>query len=288
MGINGAILGDIAGSRFEFLSINDIRKNKDYQLFTDENYFTDDSVLSIACMEAVLKNPYKIKTYNSCYKKYGRAFPHAGYGGRFYKWLNSPFNYTLDSFGNGAAMRCSFIGEYANDIEECIEIAETSVGSTHTHPEGIKGARTLAVCVYMAKNGKSKEEILEYASSEYDDSQYEYACSIPISEYHDTIRYCVDCQRSVPVAIRCFYETNSFEECMYLINSMPIDTDTVGAIAGAICDSYYGRCTNNDDVLIKKYLTGEGNIHKCDAADLYSKYTALINKHNKIKRKNKL
>ena len=169
-------------------------------------------------------------------------------------------------------MRCSYIGESSSLLSQCKKLAEKSAAVTHNHPEGVKGAVVLAVCVFMAEHGYTKEEILEYAVKEYPPltktpdefikhgewkGEYVYSPAIPTSEYKDTITYQISCQGSVPVAVRCFYETNSFKECMYLVNSMEIDTDTVGAIAGAICHSFYGKCTDDDDKLLSKYLTDD-------------------------------
>lgn len=272
MGIVGAILGDIAGSRFEFSPVGEKRRNHDYQLFTPNNYFTDDTVLTVACKDAILhKDPVKGVDFAKYYDLWGNKYDGAGYGGQFLSWLKSDTKHSYGSFGNGAAMRCSFCGEVAKSEDECDELAEASALCTHDHPEGIKGAVTLSRCVYMAKNKASKEDILKYGIMQYPaptglrgmshhgmtGNGYTYSPEVPTSEYIDTIDYEISCQGSVPVAVRCFYETESFEDCMYLINSMNIDTDTVGAIAGAISHSYYGECTGMDKQLLKYYLPEE-------------------------------
>ena len=269
MGLTGAILGDIAGSRWEFASLNEKRKTKNYDLFTDKNYYTDDTVMSIACKDAVKKAGLFGPNFTKYMRMYGRRYPNAGYGASFSRWLESNKPKPYFSFGNGSAMRCSYIGECVSSINKCKRLAEKSAKVTHNHPEGIKGAIVLAVCVFMAEHNYSKEDILEYAIKEYPplmedidrylqhgefEGKYVFSPCRPTSEYTNSIKYHISCQGSVPVAVRCFYETNSFEECMYLINSMEIDTDTVGAIAGAICHSYYKKCTDNDDELLKRYL----------------------------------
>ena len=278
MGIIGAILGDIAGSRWEFAFSTTDRVLNNYELFTDKNFFTDDTVLSIACKDAIDHKGILGPNFTKYYDIYGHKYPMAGYGASFINWLGTEKKTPYNSFGNGSAMRCSYVGEYAKSLRQCERLAAQSAKCTHDHPQGIKGAVVLAKCVFMAKKGISKDEILKYAIAEYPavnrdeygliyhamkNGKYMYGPEIPTSEYKNKIGYEISCQGSVPVAIRCFYETKAFEECMYLINSMDIDTDTVGAIAGAICHSFYGCCYSEakDKELLKRYLT----------EDLYSK-----------------
>ena len=47
----GAIIGDMAGSRFEHRGHR--TKSKDFDLFTDESVFTDDTVMSIATADCI-------------------------------------------------------------------------------------------------------------------------------------------------------------------------------------------------------------------------------------------
>ncbi len=255
MGIIGSILGDIAGSRFEFdNTMSPVRKNYAYELFTDKNFVTDDTVMSIACMEACLHG----MNFDKFYRRYAKKFPKAGYGPMFRKWIHNKHMGPYNSFGNGSAMRCSFIGQYfpADMVED---IATKSAECTHNHPEGIKGAVTLATCVRMAEDGADKDDILAYGSRMYPKcDDYPYSCEIPLREYANTITYKVSCQDSVPVAIRAFFESDSLRDCLYLINSMRIDTDTVGAIAGAICDSFY-KTTNEDLSIVEQYLDTDKN-----------------------------
>lgn len=273
MGLIGACLGDIAGSKFEFAPMNFNRKEHTYELFNEENYYTDDTVLSIACKEAILhKDLFGRINFAKAYDRWGNKYPNAGYGGSFVQWLETKDKKPYGSFGNGAAMRCSYCGEIARSFEECDKLARHSAECTHNHFEGIKGAITLARCVYMAGHNASKEEILTYGIDQYPlmtkgnghsyhgmtGNGYVFSPAIPTDTYMDTINYEISCQGCVPVAIRCFYDTESFEECMYLINSMNIDTDTVGAIAGAICHSYYGDCTGSpesDKEILERYLS---------------------------------
>lgn len=269
MGIIGAILGDIALSRFEFVDRHHHPPaNAAYNLFETQNgtgnsilsvppYFTDDTVMSIATMVALNTD----KDYEKSYVDWVLNYPDAGYGAGFYGWATQksicrkPYN----SFGNGSAMRIGYIGQYYKKCPFEIMVrreANRSASVTHNHPEGIKGAETTAICVWKAERGKSKENILQYAISQYPSAKYRYGCDIPVSQYQKSMSYEVSCMGSVPVAIRCFYESDSFESCMKLINSMECDADTLGAIAGAICESYYGYCIDKemDKKILNQYL----------------------------------
>lgn len=276
MGVIGAIIGDIAGSKYEFS-----KKHPKYipnqPLTLDESFnYSDDTVLSIAVVEALNTDG----DFEKAYVKYGKLYPAAGYGFGFQKWLNGystfygktihellerylkespndnlrkPYN----SYGNGSAMRCSYIGEYyknTSDYTRVESMAEKSAECTHNHPEGIKGAIVEAMCVWLAEQGKTKDYILNYGISQYPCSKYKYGCDIPVKQYAGKMTFHETCQDSVPVAIRCFYDTDSFEDCLNLVNSMNCDTDTIGAIAGAICHSYYKKCMDNDNEILSKYL----------------------------------
>ena len=231
MAIIGAILGDIAGSQYEFQR----PKNLDWKkckLFTDNCYFTDDMIMTLATKLAIKNN---IPFFDS-YKKLGRKYPNVGYGEKFESWLfwndKEPYN----SFGNGSAMRCSYIGEYFNTEKEVIEWATKSAECTHNHPEGIKGAIVTSMCIYMARTGASKTEIFNYAKTQYPMDFYKWSVEYELNKYRDTYRWDVTCQGSVPVAIRCFIESENYESFLRNVFSFYCDMDTLCAIGGAIAE----------------------------------------------------
>ncbi len=271
MGVIGAIMGDIAGSGAEGFA-GGPRLIPDYDMYSDRNRYTGGTVLSIACVEACNTD----LNFLRCYRQYYNDYPDAGYNERFCEWAKDYNLASYNSFGSDAAIRCSYIGQhFPKDKVE--EMATLSAKCTHDHPEGIKGAVTLAMCVRMAEDGMPKDDILKYGMKMYpkptkphteedfkdcalvekklfkETTVYRYPCEAHTDTYRSYITKNTCCQGSVPVAIRCFYDTDSFMECMYLINSMQIDTDAVGAIAGAICESYYGRSKEEREVL-EKYL----------------------------------
>lgn len=227
----GAIIGDIVGSRFEFNNI----KRKNFELFNKKCRITDDSVMSVAVAEMCI-NGYVPNDKNKiidCFKKWGQKYPDAGYGGRFYHWVLSNDRVPYNSFGNGSAMRVSAIGFYSNSEEEVIKNAIAVTEVTHNHPEGIKGAIVTAMCIYLARNGKTKSEIKEYAKQYYNlDFSYE---DLVKNYYHGE----EICQVTVPQAIYCFLISDSFEDCLRTTISIGGDCDTTAAISCAIAEAFY-------------------------------------------------
>ena len=184
MAVIGAVLGDIAGSQFEF----NRPENLDYkhcELFTNRCSYTDDTIMTLAVKKAILENADFTKTM----REVGQPYPYSGYGGRFYEWMYGENPKPYNSFGNGSAMRVSFVGEHFDALEDVISMAEKSAEVTHNHPEGIKGAVVTAVCIWMARHGKTKEDIFQYVLEQYPAEKYEYSIAVPLDElekiYHN-------------------------------------------------------------------------------------------------------
>lgn len=237
----GAIIGDVVGSVYEF---NNIRTKK-FELFGKENFLTDDSIMTIAITE-VLKNGYQDDNDKivETLKKWGRKYPKAGYGGHFFKWLFTEETEPYYSFGNGAAMRVSPVGWYANSEEEVKKLSKKVTEVTHNHPEGLKGAEVTAMCIYYARIGKSKEFIKKYVSQYYNiDFDYE--------DLKKNYWFNETCQDTVPQAIYCFLISKNFEDCIRTTISIGGDCDTTAAISCAIAEAYYGIPKK----IVKKILT---------------------------------
>lgn len=155
----GAIIGDIVGSRFEW---NNYRK-KDFTLFTEDCFATDDSIMSLAIAGAVLQHQTEAVDLSKaavCWmQKVGRPYPHCGFGGNFYHWIYSDDPKPYNSFGNGAAMRVSACGLSAKTLEAALQMSTAVTAVTHNHPEGIKGANATTAAIFLAKSGASKDAI---------------------------------------------------------------------------------------------------------------------------------
>ena len=229
----GAIVGDIAGSRFEFKNI----KSKEFGLFHKRCRFTDDSIMSLAVCQALLDS---MPDYNNLSKNtiksmqiIGREYPNRGFGRNFRSWIFSENPKPYNSYGNGSAMRVSGCGYAANSIEEAVYLSHEVTKISHNHPEGIKGAESVAVAVYLARTGKSIKDIQDYINTYY------YQLDFTLDEIRDTYQYEISCQNSVPQAFEAFFEAISFEDAVRNAISIGGDSDTVAAITGSVAGAYY-------------------------------------------------
>lgn len=234
----GAIIGDIAGSRFEWHNI----KTKDFDLLMRDCHFTDDSVMSLAICEALMscKSNYSDLSEQAIksMQEIGSTYPHAGYGGSFKRWLMDSDPQPYNSWGNGSAMRVSGCGYAANSVEEAVELSRKVTEVTHNHPEGIKGAEATAVAVFLARNGKNMLEIRDYINKHY------YPMNFTLDSIRDEYSFDVSCQGSVPQALEAFLESTSFEDAIRNAISIGGDSDTIAAITGAVAEAYYGVPTS--------------------------------------------
>ena len=168
----GAIIGDLAGSRFEGLN----RKSKNFRIFHHDSHITDDSVMSLAIAKAILecKDNYRNLSSRavSCMQELGRKYPNAGYGGTFGKWILENHPKPYGSYGNGAAMRVGPCGFAAKDNREAKALSDLVTCVTHNHPEGMKGAEAIAVTIVLARAGVSKAEIGKFVQNNYYDINF--------------------------------------------------------------------------------------------------------------------
>ena len=230
----GAIIGDIAGSRFEW----DNYRAKDFDLLSDKCFFTDDSIMSLAVCDALLKTVPSYKGLSRqavlSMQKIGRPYPQSGYGGSFYHWIYSDDPEPYGSFGNGAAMRVSACGWAGESLSEVRKLSKEVTKVSHNHPEGIKGAEAAASAVYLARTGETKEDIRKYIEEKY------YKLNFTIEEIRPTYEFNETCQDTVPQAIEAFLESESFEDAIRTAVSVGGDSDTLAAITGGMAEAYYG------------------------------------------------
>ena len=209
MAVIGAILGDIAGSQFEF----NRPENLDYkhcELFTNRCSYTDDMIMTLAVKKAILADADFTKTM----REVGQPYPYSGYGGRFYEWMYGENPKPYNSFGNGSAMRVSFVGEHFDALEDVISMAE-----------------------------------------KYPAEKYEYSIAVPLDKLEKIYQWNETCMGSVPAAMRCFYESDSYESFLRNVFRLKCDSDILAAIGGAVAEEYYGWTGfYNEDELLKKYL----------------------------------
>ena len=233
----GAILGDMVGAPYEFDRGN---KSKRFEMFNQQVHFTDDSVMTFAVADAILKagidaDEQKMKkNFVDCMQKWGNKYPDAGYGGRFARWLRSHDPQPYNSWGNGSAMRVSPVGWLFDSIERTREVARWSAEVTHNHPEGIKGAEATAAAIFMANNGASKAEIRDYVISNFG-----YDLSRTCDEIRPGYHHVESCMETVPEAITAFLEGKDFEDAIRTAVSLGGDCDTLTCITGGIAEAFF-------------------------------------------------
>ena len=229
-------MGDIIGSPYEF-DMGD--KTKDFSLFSEDSYFTDDTVMTIAVAEAFMDAPDDEEAIRQrliqSMQKWGHRYPGAGYGVRFSDWLDSHDPQPYHSWGNGSAMRVSAVAWLYNDLETVRRMARISADVTHNHPEGIKGAEASAAAIFIARTGHSKAEIKTYIEDEF-----HYNLNRTCDEIRPTYHHVESCQETVPEAIIAFLEGDSFEDVIRTAVSLGGDCDTLTCIAGSIAEGFYG------------------------------------------------
>ena len=243
-GMMGAIVGDIVGSRFEWHN----RKSKRFTFLKGKEesqypcHFTDDSVMTFAVADAITR--WRAGGDASCealsraaigsMQRFGRRYPYAGYGGAFRHWLQDGDPQPYNSWGNGAAMRVSACGWAGRSLDEVKAMSRAVTEVTHNHPEGIKGAEATSVATFLARTGKTMAEIREVVVRDY------YPLGFTLDEIRPMYKFDVSCQGSVPQALEAFFESTSFEDAIRNAISIGGDSDTIGAICGAVAGAYYG------------------------------------------------
>ncbi len=243
----GAVLGDIAGSKWEFDTAKRYYK-PDMKLWEKDSFYTDDTVLLCATRFALRYH----MSYAEAYKMFFDSYPDFTYGNSFKVWARSQEQKPYNSFGNGSAMRVGFIGEYFDNRERVIEEAIKSAECTHNHPEGIKGAVATALCTYYSKKGKDKEFLKECIKSEF-----KYDLFDSMEEMHEATKddFCEEtCQKTMPVALSAFLLSEDYEDCIRKVLSTECDTDTVACIAGGIAENFYGKTVPMAEMKILYYV----------------------------------
>jgi ADP-ribosylglycohydrolase len=222
----GAIAGDVIGSVHEFART----KTKQFPLFGRDCEYTDDSVLSIALADQLLHGG----SYVDYLHDYFHAYPGAGYGGMFLRWAAGRQREPYNSWGNGSAMRVSPVGFAATTLEQAMTLARASAEVTHNHPEGIRGAQATAVCIFLARSGRSKPEIRSHVEREFG-----YDLSARLDDIRERYQFNESCQGSVPQSIIAFLESSDYEDAIRNAISLGGDADTMACIAGGIAEAHY-------------------------------------------------
>ena len=253
-GMFGAVFGDVVGSPYEFDRGN---KSKHFEMFNPWCQFTDDTVMTVAVAEALLEAGKDASAEEisakaeEAMRRWGREYPDAGYGVRFFRWLELDDPKPYGSFGNGSAMRVSAAGWLYDTIERTREAAKATAIVSHNHPEGIKGAEAAASVIFLSRNGKDKDYIKKYVEDEFG-----YDLSRTCDEIRPDYYHVETCQETLPEAITAFLEGNSFEDVVRTAVSLGGDCDTLTDIAAAMAEAYYGMPKKYVDWVKEKLPSG--------------------------------
>ena len=226
----GAIIGDIVGSIYE---PKDRRiKTKSFPLFDRRCRFTDDSVCTIAVADALLHSLSPAETL----RKWGKRYPACGFSQIFKNWIYAEENAPNCTFRNGAAMRVSpaaFLNR--DDLSAALTAADTVTLVSHDHPEAIKGARATTHAIWLAFQNKSPTHIRKVITTEYN-----YSLIRTVDQIRPGYAFDMTCQGTVPPAITCALESDNYQDALRNAISLGGDSDTLGAIAGAIAEALHG------------------------------------------------
>ncbi len=237
----GALAGDIIGSVYEWNNI----KTKEFPLFREDCFFTDDSILTVALADTILTGT----PYAENLKEFARLYPGGGYGGSFRAWAFSGDDRPYNSWGNGAAMRISPAGWAYRDLETVRKKAKEFTGITHNHPEGIKGGQAMAAAVFLARSGEPKTAIRKYVEEEFG-----YDLGRTVDEIRPDYTFNESCQGTVPEALIAFLESSDFEDAIRTAVSLGGDTDTLACITGAVAEAFYGGAGEEIEEKVYSFL----------------------------------
>ncbi len=247
----GALIGDIAGSIYEWKNI----KTKNFPLFRYESRMTGDSVMTAAVAEAILLTGDLTdltafrRNVVSELRRMGERYLGLPYGPRFERWLLSDDPQPYGSVSNGAAARVSPVAWAAESMEQCRILAKASAEVTHDHPDGIAGACCVAGAVYLARTGADKEAIRDHVT------RY-YPLDFTLDEIRAGYAFDVTAAGSVPQAMEAFLEAEDFEDAVRNAISVGGDSNTIASMAGAVAAAHFGIPKEIRDVAMP-YITGD-------------------------------
>jgi len=234
----GAIYGDLAGSIYEFSQMKEIKSINPVDLITEKSFFSDDTILTMAILDAILNGKdYEkyLKMYIEEFQEYKPDFkPYfkSAFSPNIIKWAKS--NSIGTSHGNGAMMRISPVGFMFESEEDVIKNATLATIPSHNSKEAIECAKVIALIIFYLRKGYSKEEIFK-------------KMNLKVS-YKPFLKFNYTCYDTIGNCLYAFYNSSSFDDAIRKTLLMGGDTDTNSAIVGGMAEALYGM----NNLLIKK------------------------------------
>ena len=234
----GAIIGDLAGSIYEFDQTKEIKNIKMNNVIEENAFFSDDTILTIAILDAIENN----KNYDFYLRKYINDFK--DYKPEFKPYFKSPFSPGLMKWsetntrglskGNGALMRISPVPYHFDNIYDCLDNVVEATIPSHNSEEAISCASTLALIIYYLRKGIDKKDIFEGLNIK--------------PSFHEFNHFNTTCHETLKACLYAFYMSTGFEDAIERTLYFGGDTDTNACIVGSLAEASYGI----DDNLIKK------------------------------------
>lgn len=237
--MRGAIIGDIIGSAF----VNNNLDITDFQLLKPFSAFTDNTITTLSTADSILND----KDYTQTLKEWVRRYPKAGYKSNFLDWAMSESNTPYVSGGDGAARRISPIGFAAPSLDYALEHAELSTKITHPVQIRVDASRAVAGAIYLAKQGKSKQDIKQIIETEF-----HVKLDLTLKEIKQNMKNSVVLDTPVPGAITAFIESNDYEDAIRKAVWLGGPSHTIASITGGIAHAYYNHIPKS---LIRKTLS---------------------------------
>ena len=253
--MNGFYIGNIVGSSYshQFEKLNN--QTKEFELFTDRSNYSDDTILTFATIDWLLHSNHSSQDMIKILKSYYEKFPDREptiYGKDYVNWISSNTSDFKKSWTNSGAVRSSVIGWYSNSLEEIKDLVDKAISPTHNTLEAKLGAEVVAICVFMMKNNRSKEELKKYI-----DYTYDYYLDQKLVLLRNSYEFTNDTKETVRPAIIAFLESTSFEDALRNAVSLGGDCDTIATITCAIAEAYYKDIPDSLLSKAKAYLPKE-------------------------------
>ena len=234
----GAIIGDLAGSTYEYGQIKKVTNIDNKEIIERDSFFSDDTILTIAILDAIENDCNYEKYLKEYYKKYKDYKPNfkpyfaTSFSPGFINWIEGKKE--GNSRGNGAMMRISPVGYLFNKKEDVIKNSHLATIPSHNTEEAVLCAEKIALTIYYAKQKIPKEEIVKKLNIEL--------------EYQPFKKFNTTCYETINNCMYAVFTSNSFEESIKKVISYGGDTDTNACIVGSMAEALYGI----DERLIQK------------------------------------